>query len=316
VDETRRIAQTILKRCRLAVEPIEYLGAGAQSICYGVGKVAILIAQGQVYEEGNDYPLQKWLTTEAVRAGVRTPQILEVGEQPRPYALMQRAFGAKASTLACAAEKAPEWFGTLGQEIRKVNRIRTEGFGPFVLTANGQYRGQHAAWSDYLDHHIETYLFGDESCKEGQNVRALFLAQGIISPRELTKIVAKVEAAKGWPVESVLTHYDNRLDNLIVDGETVTVLDWGLAFAGIGIRQELIKLFEIAPTSLADPHVAAFLRGYGLTRDQAEEAVEKAKLMLILDGLVMSYGWANDPDWLGGIRAWLQTIKGLCDEWE
>jgi hypothetical protein len=64
-----------------------------------------------------------------------------------------------------------------------------------------------------------------------------------------------------------------------------------------------------------DPRVATFLQGYGLDLAQVDEVMEGAKLMLILDGLIMSYGWASDPGRVEGIRAWLETIKGICDEW-
>ena len=37
--------------------------------------------------------------------------------------------------------------------------------------------------------------------------------------------------------------------------------------------------------------------------------------MLVLDGLAMSYGWADDLDRLEGIRAWLRTVKRICDSW-
>jgi hypothetical protein len=96
---------------------------------------------------------------------------------------------------------------------------------------------------------------------------------------------------------------------------SLSLLDWGLAFAGIGIRQELIKLFEVAPTSADDPRVAAFLRGYGLLDSEGREGVEGGKLMLLLDGIAMCYGWADNPDRLDGIRNWLCTVKRIADVW-
>jgi hypothetical protein len=35
----------------------------------------------------------------------------------------------------------------------------------------------------------------------------------------------------------------------------------------------------------------------------------------VLEGLGMSYGWADHADHLDGIRAWLRTIKRSCDAW-
>jgi hypothetical protein len=315
MEPLKTVALEILRQHGHATKTLEYLGAGEQSVCYGAGDLAILLDQGHALQGTNDYRLQRRLTACAVKAGVKTPQILAVGDHPQPYALMQRAFGIKAGELANGSEDVASWFGSMGEEIRKVNRIPTDGFGPFILAADGQYRGQYATWDEYLNDQLAKYLGCDEMRGEERRVQALFLAQEIISERELDKIAAKLDEAKAWQVYSVLTHYDNRLDNLMVNGKNVMLLDWGLAYAGIGIRQELIKLFEVAPTSLADPNVAAFLRGYGLVLEQWEEVLEGAKLMLILDGLSMSYGWADDPGRIEGIRAWLRTIKNICDEW-
>jgi hypothetical protein len=162
---------------------------------------------------------------------------------------------------------------------------------------------------------MEKYLFMGAMHQDARSIKALFLAQGIITQRELDKIAGQLHAAKAWPVQSVLVHYDNRLDNLMVNGAQISLLDWGLAFAGIGVAQELIKLFETAPLSMENPWVAAFLHGYGLAGDACTDAIEGGKLMLNLDGLAMSYGWASDPDRIGGIRSWLHTIKRICDEW-
>ena len=67
--------------------------------------------------------------------------------------------------------------------------------------------------------------------------------------------------------------------------------------------------------SMENPRVAAFLQGYGLAVEECSAATEGGKLMLVLDGLVMSYGWANDPTRLQSIRGWLRSIKNICDEW-
>ena len=62
----------------------------------------------------------------------------------------------------------------------------------------------------------------------------------------------------------------------------------------------MIKLFETEPTSMQSPRVAAFLHSYGLSDSECVEAIEGGKLMLVLDGLGMSYGWVDQPDRLDG----------------
>jgi hypothetical protein len=324
MDDLKLVALEIFKRHKPSTERIEYLGVGEQSVCYGSGHIVVLISrEGNLQDshdrdiqDDNGYALQKWLTATMADVGVRTPRIIEVGESPRPYALMQRVRGFSATAGSFTSETAVlKLFRKMGGEVRKINSVRTEGFGAFIASDYGKYCGRFATWNDYIDYSIKKYLFMGQPSREARKVRALFLEQGLISGTELDKIAAKLNASKGWTVQSVLTHYDNRLDNLILDGEEVTLVDWGLAYAGVGIRQELIKLFETEPYSMENPRVAAFLHGYGLPADECAAAIEGGKLMLALDGLVMSYGWAKDSAGLPGIRGWLRTIMKICDEW-
>jgi hypothetical protein len=325
-------AADVLSRHCYATTNVGLIGAGQQSVCYGTGEVAVLLSRAGAGEpvtgitvrnflgggaavSGNSYAVLQWLTTRAVGAGVRTPNIIAVGEHPRPYALMQRAPGTLASAHPYVEENTATWFGRLGEEIRKVNHVQTSGFGMFVPDGSGGYRGRFPSWADYLNCWLGVHLCVGQSRVEDQKVLDLLLAQRIVTEADLAAVAEKVLEAQEWPVRSVLTHYDNRLDNLVVDRDGITLLDWGLSLAGIGIAQELIKVFEVAPVSMKDPRVAAFLHGYGLSEPECLEAIEGGKLMLVLDGLAMSYGWADQPDLLHGIRAWLHTVKRICGTW-
>ncbi|MET9023799.1 phosphotransferase [Actinopolymorpha sp. NPDC004070] len=331
-------AGDVLRRHGYRTSGLAFVGAGAQSACYGTEEVAVLLSRsadvdrvadltGHVVpgSEGhptcNNYAVLQWLTSQAADVGVRTPRFLAVGDEPRPYAVVERARGILATDHPRVAEHATGWFGQLGEELARTHRVRTAGFGMFVPDGAGGYRGRFASWAEYLDNWLGVHLCVGRSRPEDQKVLDLFLAQGIVTENDLALVTAKVREAQEWPVRSVLTHYDNRLDNLVVEASgagnagRITVLDWGLSLAGIGIRQELIKLFETEPTSVDSPRVAAFLSGYGLSHAEAVETVEDGKLMLVMDGLGMSYGWAGDPDRLDGIRAWLRTVTRLCREW-
>lgn len=325
-------AESVLARHGYATSDLDLLGTGQQSVCYGTRDVAVLLSRSEGGEHvadltghtlligggavsGNDYAVLQWITTRAADAGVRTPRIVAIGEEPRPYAVIQRAHGTPAAAHPRLSEDAAAWFGQLGAEVRKTNLVETTGFGLFVPDCSDEYRGRFATWTEYLNCWLGVHLCIGQPRPEDERVLDLFLAQGIVTERDLAVVESKVREAQEWPVRSVLTHYDNRLDNLVVDDAGITVLDWGLSLAGIGIHQELIKLFETEPPSLESPRVAAFLRGYGLSEPESVEAIEGGKLMLVLDGLAMSYAWANDPHLLGGIRGWLQTIRRICRAW-
>ena len=327
-------AEAVLRRHGYRTSGLAFVGTGAQSTCYGTSEVAVLLSRstdadrvtdltghvvpGSGAPTCNNYGVLQWLTTRAADAGVRTPRFLAVGDQPRPYAVVERADGILAAGHPGVEGHVTGWFGQLGEELAKTHRVRTAGIGMFVPDGTGGFRGRFATWAEYLDNWLGVHLCVGRSRPEDQKALDLFLAQGIVTEKHLARVAARVREAQEWPVTSVLTHYDNRLENLVVEAAgagRVTVLDWGLSLAGIGIAQELIKLFQTEPTSVESPRVAAFLRGYGLSYAEAVKAVEDGKLMLVLDGLGMSYGWAGDPDRLDGIRAWLRTVSRLCREW-
>jgi hypothetical protein len=315
VDELKVAAIEILQQHGLAAENLHYLGTGEQSVCYGAGDLAILINPGKAVLD-NPYPLQQWMAMQAVRAGVKTAEIWAVGEHPYPYALMRRVCGVNAATSKrTSAAQVAEWFRMMGAEVRKINGIQTAGFGEFVPAGQGGYRGRYATWNAYLDTCIAKYLFMGPLSRQARAVRDLFLAQGIISGADLEKIASRLEAAKHWGTRPVLTHYDNRLANLIVDKDEVTLVDWGLAYAGIGLPQELIKVTEAPPASGEPEPIHAFLEGYGLAEAEWSKVMERATLMLVLDGLAMSYVWAGDATLVGGIRSWLQSIRRISDAW-
>lgn len=354
MDDFKAAAAAILQQHGHPAGDLHYLGAGAQSVCYGAGDVALLINLGETAGDVrplNPYPLQRWLTAQAVGAGVKTAAILATGDHPHPYALMRRAPGSNASELKDAAPaRIAAWFRCLGAEVHKINQIHVTGFGEFVPAdqpaepaaqsapdSSGQqagYRGRYPTWSAYLDACIAKYLFMGPLNPQARSVRDLYLAQQITTAADLAKVAARLEAARRWDVQPVLVHYDNRLANLMVDvtgeGEALTLVDWGLAYAGIGLPQELIKVTE-APHA-APPHdpMAAFLEGYGVPPSEWAEAIDRGTLMLVLDGLAMSYAWAEDlaanssanptlpssyHGSLAGIRGWLQSIHRICAGW-
>src|SRR5262249_10775959 len=153
------IARKILLRHRETDVGLRYLGAGEQSACYGTMTRAILMSLGQDHQGANAYAVQQWLAARAVGAGGRTPLILAGGASPHQYAFMDRAHGVKAGISTGSPDEVADWFRRMGQEVRKVNSIPTEGFGAFVPCEHGGYRGEHATWGEYVDAQIARYLF-------------------------------------------------------------------------------------------------------------------------------------------------------------
>lgn len=330
-NELEEDARSVLARQGYSAAHVEFVGAGEQSACYASGDVAVLLSRADAVTQPdltghvipcddetiwrNGYPVLQWITGRAADAGVRTPRILAVGDDPRPYALIERAHGMLASAHPDVSGRAVAWFWRLGAEVRKTNLISTTGFGMFTTDSSGAHVGRYPTWPDFLEHWLRVYLCVGQFRSEDARTLDLLLGQGVVTERDLASVVAKVREAQSWPVCSVLTHYDNRLDNLVVDRETVTVLDWDLSCAGIGIAQEMIKLFESGAMSMSNPRVAAFLHGYGLSDGECQKAIDDGKFMLVLDGLAMSRGWAEQPHRHDAVRGWLRTVKTISSTW-
>ena len=168
-------AADVLARHGYRSTGLDFIGAGAQSRCYGDAEVAVLLNQVGVGEQvadltghvlpgsgdvitSNTYVVQQWMTGRAADAGVRTPRILAVGLLPRPYAIIERAHGTLASTHPRFQDRASEWFGKLGAEIRTTHTVETTGFGMLVPDGTSRYRGRFATWTDYLDEWLAVHL--------------------------------------------------------------------------------------------------------------------------------------------------------------
>ena len=238
-------AESVLARHGYATTNLGFVGAGAQSACYGTREIAILLSRADVGENvadltghtlprGDDVP---HCATTIPRSNGSPPRRLvrtygrrgswPLGEDPRQYAVIQRAHGTPAAAHRRVSENAALWFGQLGAEIRKTHLVETKGFGMFVPDGAGGFRGRFATWTDYLNCWLGVHLCVGQSRPEDEKVLTLLLAQGIVTEHDLAAVAAKVREAQEWPVRSVLTHYDNRLDNLVVDADRITVLDWG-----------------------------------------------------------------------------------------
>ncbi|QGN34416.1 phosphotransferase [Microlunatus sp. Gsoil 973] len=324
-------ARDLLARHGYPASNLEFLGSGEQSACYGSGQVAVLLGLndpteppdllGHVIWTGtgtivrNDYSTLQKIIDLAADGGVQTPRILAVGDAPRSYAVIERAQGTPATDHPDLATQEMSWFDQLGGQVGKTNQVRTTGFGMFAPDGSGQIVGCYPTWPDFLNAWMQVYLCVGDARPEDARVLDFLLSQHIVSESDLARVAAGVRSASSWTVDSVLTHYDNRLNNLVINNAAVTMLDWDLSCAGIGLPQEMIKLFESGPASMDNPRVAAFLHGYGLSDAEADEAIDAGKLMLVMDGLAMSHGWVDQPYRLGGVRGWLQTVRNISSIW-
>lgn len=198
----------------------------------------------------NSYLKEQWVMAEARRAGVPTPEVLEVHNEAVgvPYMVARKVAG-------IAATHHPQrlaMLGELGRLAARLHRVRTHGYGE-VFDWSSNRLSQCASWGAYLDDTL-----GAARCI------AVLRRTRMLRPAQLDALQAAVAEMRGWRKPPVLNHGDLRLKNLIVEpasGEVLALIDWDNALSAPSPHWDL----AIALHDLGVDAQEAFLEGYGIT---------------------------------------------------
>ena len=271
---------------------VTVLGAGENFLCYGAGGLALLL--GRTSGRGALERLRTaQVCSDAARTqGVRTPAYLAVESRPVPHAICERIEG---RAVGQDPRERAELYAALGDHLRRLHRTPVIGAGP-VRPDSDQIRGCSDTWRD----HCETFalaLLSDDPVEPAARLRQF----GSLERRHWRLFLELVVEHGRRP--TVLCHYDNRDPNLSVTAEGLTLLDWDLARVA-PLSHELIK-----------PEVdrAALLDGYGVPRETRASLIDDADVGVMMDGLAMSLEWLDEPRFHGGVRRWLEAIKGMLE---
>lgn len=215
----------------------------------------------------NIFIKEHWVEREARKAGVPTAEILETGDSliPYPYAVSRKAKG-KSSINHPQREKIVRELGGLA---KKVNSIRTHGFGETFDWSNNQL-SRDATLKDYL-----TGEYKYEAKLETLGRLGLCSEKTVTSLRRVFREMLKLD------VKPTLSHGDLRLKNVLADseGRVTAIIDWEKATSNIAPAWEL----SLALHDLGIDAGELFLEGYGLTAKKLASVVPQIKAFNMLN---------------------------------
>jgi aminoglycoside phosphotransferase (APT) family kinase protein len=215
----------------------------------------------------NTFIKEHWVEREARRAGVPTAEILETGASiiPFPYAVGLKATGSPGVDHPEREKIVRE----LGRLAKKINSIRTHGFGETFDWSNNQ-----------LSHNtsLKDYLTGEY----GYRSKIETLARSGLVSKKTTAALARVfrEMLK-LTTRPSLSHGDLRLKNVLADesGRITAIIDWEKATSNIAPAWEL----SLALHDLGIDQGQIFLEGYGLTAKKLADALPHIKAFNMLN---------------------------------
>lgn len=198
----------------------------------------------------NHYLKEQWAMGAARKAGVPTPEVLEVDhhETGVPYMVSRKVEGVDAAHHP----KRLELLHALGSLASKVHQVPTQGYGRVFDWSSNQL-SRCSSWADFVD----------QGWDVGRLIAPLKKAR-LLSPPQLEQLDETLHAMRGWRRPAVLNHGDLRLKNLVVEpesGKPIALIDWDEALSAPAPFWDL----AIALHDLNADEKEAFLDGYGLT---------------------------------------------------
>jgi hygromycin-B 4-O-kinase len=239
---------------------------------------------------------EHWCERAARRAGVPTAEILETGFSiiPFPYVIARSVKGIN----GIYHPEQDKIVRELGRYAKKINSIRTRGFGETFDWSNNQL-SRNKTLKEYLE---GEYRY--ESRIEELDRSGLCTAHTM---KSLKRICRDMLTIKSRPV---LNHGDLRLKNVIADesGKILAIIDWEKSTSNVAPHWDL----SIAFHDLGIDQKQQFLEGYGITPNRFAEIAPYIKAFNLLNytNKIKGLGAAKDKAALAQLR---MRLSGAFD---
>lgn len=220
------------------------------------------------------YRKEQWAMNQARQAGVRVPEVYEVGEDIGwSYMLMQKIEGQQLTQ--CRANRRQIVRDT-GRMARLVNDIAVSGFG-FHLDLTAYPPAFTSSWEELVSFE-QQWIFGKDT----------LVRMNALTPDEVLSARAFIEPMLLWHPAPNLCHGDLQPDNIIVtaNGEPY-LIDWTLTKGG-PCEFDVARFAATAPNDVQD-----FIAGFGWTQEDFE--IRKPNLNRVaLTDVLRAAAWAYD----------------------
>lgn len=252
VDKFRKLARVVLEH---------HIGNSPARFKYKAGGLTNFVFEAR-HPEGefivrispdkaglNAFVKEHWCERAARRAGIPTAEILETGISviPFPYVIARSVTGVN----GVDHPERNKIIRDLGRYAKKINSIRTRGFGETFDWSNNKL-SRNKTLKEYLEGE-----YGYESRIETLERSGLCPAATI---KSLTRVCGEMLKIRS---RASLNHGDLRLKNVIANeaGKIVAIIDWDNATSNIAPQWEL----SLALHDLGVDKQQQFLDGYGIT---------------------------------------------------
>jgi len=234
---------------------------------------------------------EAWCMERALKAGIPSPKLVDLGVVNNS-AYMILSFVAGKNGKEIVADNCKVW-NKIGTYAKKINSISTSGFGENVV-APGVFSG---SWEKYLKYNIESLCPKDE-----------LLKLGVISQRQSELIKEEFTRLRDKQFNFALVHGDLSLENVIVNGEDITLIDWGCAESTMVPHMEIIAVLQNLQ-DIQGSYFNDFLAGYGISRDEFELIRPEIDSLVLLQA-VDKLRWAIDkkPDQISSFSDRVERI--------
>lgn len=243
------------------------------------------------------YRKEAWAMGQARKAGVPTPEVLEVGQEgEHPYMVLRLVDGIPGTHWADGNAVLRQ----LGQIAARLHQVATQGFGPGVGAGGRTGQDSWTHWADFLDHGL----------KVGERLGMLDRVNALPRPAR-DALTATLAQMRRWSRRPVLQHGDLRLKNVIVspqDGRIVALIDWEDCLSAPPPHWDLaIALHDLGPDGKE-----VFLEGYGLSAARFTRIAPQLRALNVLN-----YAWAMHLALQDGQRRraeWMKArLRGVFD---
>lgn len=287
-----RLAQEIVEdELRTRVVGTDALAGGDVNAVFRVqARDVSVIARLNIAENLARFHKEAWCIAAAKAAGVPTASVVAIGERNGIAFLLLEDLGPRHATEAADTEVV---WRALGEHLRLVHTIRTEGFGDKMVSA-GVFDGD---WEQFLE----------------DNLYALASPQqfaDVLTSGEASRLHERASVLRDVDLHFGLAHGDVSLKNALISGDVVSLVDWGSAEAHIVPHYDLIETlkssFELDASS---SNFRALLGGYGIDDRRNSLMPELHALLVVKAANKLRWGRDRAPHRVNRYRAFLREVS-------
>lgn len=244
-----------------------------------------------------EYQKERWCIDKVGDLGIPTPEVLRIGVHENSVFMIQKKIDGVNGVRSDPTERAKIWrkLGNYAATYQRINKIEDKEV---------ERNEFHDNWRSRLNYNLNELTIDDS-----------LLKKKVLSSHEQRRIKEILASLEFKDFDTGLVHGDLSPRNVIVNGQTYHLLDWGTAEINIIPHTEIGILLTSEEASSNEFQL--FLSGFGISYSEymkMENEINILNLLIRLD----KYRWAeghrisNIEDYSMNVRKAFDKINPLC----